>query len=94
MVYTDCGGLVGGANLACLSAEASYLPVIMGLSVFFAILYFRMNFEPAGSRFAASLFVTSLVALLLSVGGFLPTGIWGITAILAVGSASMLAIKS
>jgi len=93
MGLESCEGLVGASNLACLAAEASYVPVILALAVLFGILYFRMNFEPARNRFAASLLIVSMVSLLLSVAGFLPDGVWGVTVFLAVGAAALMVVR-
>jgi len=89
-----CAGLLPGIPvLSCLSSEANFFPGIMVLIVFFGIVFFGLNKEPASNRFAASTFSTSIIALLLSLMGMIPNNLWGLFAVLSIGAAAILALN-
>lgn len=94
-ILDACSGLNAGLPvIACLSAEASYLPSYILLVVLFAIIFFRLNREPTRERLASSLFATSIMGLLFAAGSLVPDRALGILVVLTVGSGILLITKS
>lgn len=89
--FENCKELAAGAPvLSCFAAEAQFVPSYAVLVVLFAIIFYKLEFEPTRTRFAVSMFSVTIIAMLLTTLGFMPSQSWSILVVLSIFSASML----
>jgi len=88
----DCFGVPAGIqSLACLSAEANYLPGYIFLVLLISILFFSLARDAPRERMAAVMLVVAVVTAIGSVEQVLfPSHFFVVSAVLFIGSVGML----